>query len=169
MCDVWSHHGHSAPAEARTLIIIPSVHANALMSLISITSPALAALVVSSRLFVTAGDEVPTYNLSPSCRSETVSAASDRNCPLEEQQARDTLLHQWPEFTPVDRANCQQVEQTAGAPSYVELLTCLQMAAAAKKLPNPLALTFSIAELKKFVRDNLWTGSRPAEYDWRLG
>jgi hypothetical protein len=27
-----------------------------------------------------------------------------------------------------------RVEESAGAPSYVELLTCLQMAAAAKKL-----------------------------------
>jgi hypothetical protein len=27
MCDVWNHHGHSPPAEARTLIIMP-VQAN---------------------------------------------------------------------------------------------------------------------------------------------
>jgi len=91
---------------------------------------------MSSGLLMTTADEVPTYNLSPSCRNETVTTASDKSCLLEEQQARDTLLRQWSQFTPADRASCQQVEQTAGAPSYVELLTCLQMAAAAKKLPN---------------------------------
>jgi hypothetical protein len=85
---------------------------------------------------MTTADEVPAYNLSPSCRNETVTTASDQSCLRNEQQARDTLVKQWFQFAPADRANCQQVEQTAGAPSYVELLTCLQMAAAAKKLPN---------------------------------
>jgi hypothetical protein len=107
-----------------------------LIFLMPLASPALGVFVVSSGLLVTAADEVPTYNLSPSCRSETVTTASDRSCLLEEQQARDTLLRQWSQFAPADRANCQLVEKTAGAPSYVELLTCLQMAASAKKLPN---------------------------------
>jgi len=51
-----------------------------------------------------------------------------------EQQARDALQQQWSQFAAADKANCLQVEETAGAPSYVELLTCLQMAVAAKKL-----------------------------------
>jgi len=102
----------------------------------SLLSPTLAVAVVGVGLLPAAADDVPTYNLSPSCRSETVTAAGDRSCARDEQQARDTLLRQWSQFAPVDRANCVKVEETAGAPSYVELLTCLQMAAAAKKLPN---------------------------------
>jgi hypothetical protein len=53
---------------------------------------------------------------------------------LPRQKARDTLASQWSGFAAADRANCVRVEETAGAPSYVELLTCLQMAQAAKKL-----------------------------------
>jgi hypothetical protein len=106
------------------------------MSFMPLTSPALAAILVSSGLLIAAADEVPTYNLSPSCRSETGTAASDRSCLVDEQQARATLVQQWSEFAPSDRARCQQVEDTAGAPSYVELLTCLQMAASVKKPPN---------------------------------
>jgi hypothetical protein len=54
-----------------------------------------------------------------------------QSCLLEEQQ-----LRQWFQFAPADRPNCQRVKQTAGAPSYVELLICLQIAAAVKKVPN---------------------------------
>ncbi len=80
-------------------------------------------------------DEVPTYNLSPSCRAETATAASDKSCMKDEQAAREILLKQWSEFAPTDRTTCARVEEAGGAPSYVELLTCLQTAKAARKSP----------------------------------
>jgi hypothetical protein len=98
-------------------------------------SPALSAVVVSSGLLLLAADDVPTYNFSANCRSETATSASEKSCVKEERGARGMLLKQWSQYAPSDRANCRQVEETAGAPSYVELLTCLQMAASAKKLP----------------------------------
>jgi hypothetical protein len=96
----------------------------------------LAGWAVSVGLHLPAADDVPTYNLSPSCRSQTVTTSSDRSCLRDEQQARDTLQRQWRQFTPADKANCMRVEESAGAPSCVELLTCLQTAAAAKELQN---------------------------------
>jgi hypothetical protein len=102
----------------------------------SFVLPSLSTVAIGVGLLLPAADEVPAYNLSPSCRSETTTAASDRSCLSDEQHARDKLLGQWSQFAPADKANCLQVEDTAGAPSYVELLTCLQMAAAAKKLPG---------------------------------
>jgi hypothetical protein len=83
-------------------------------------------------------DDVPNYDLAPSCRAETLTTAGDRSCMRDEQTARVTLLKEWPQFAPSDRARCQQIEESGGAPSYVELLTCLQEAAAAKKLPRGL-------------------------------
>jgi hypothetical protein len=80
-------------------------------------------------------DEVPTYNLSPSCRAETATAAGDKNCMKDEQSARAILVKQWSEFAPTDRSTCARVEEAGGAPSYVELLTCLQTAKAARKSP----------------------------------
>jgi hypothetical protein len=88
----------------------------------------LTTVAASSKLLVATADDLPTYNLSPSCRSETTSQAGDQGCLKDEQRAKDTLLQQWSEFSPVDRANCLSVEEAGGAPSYVELLTCLQMA-----------------------------------------
>jgi hypothetical protein len=92
----------------------------------------LPTVVASFKLFVAAADDLPTYNLSPSCRGETTTQAGDRSCLSDEQRAHDTLLQQWSKFSAVDRANCLNVEEVGGAPSYVELLTCLQMAAPAK-------------------------------------
>jgi hypothetical protein len=100
----------------------------------SFVSPTLSAVAISAGMLLPAADEVPSYNLSPSCRSETASTTGDRNCLSDEQQARETLQKQWSRFAPADKANCLRVEDSGGAPSYVELLTCLQMAAAAKKL-----------------------------------
>jgi hypothetical protein len=106
------------------------------IKVLSLFSPALAGVLVSAGLLLFAADDVPTYDFSPSCRSETMTASSDRSCLGDEQQARDTLQRQWSQFAPADKVNCTRVEESAGASSYVELLTCLQMAASAKKLPN---------------------------------
>jgi len=102
-------------------------------ALLSVISPALPAAALSAGLLLSVADEVPTYNLTQSCRSETTTAASDQSCRADEQRAHDTLQEQWSRFAPGDKGNCLQVEKDGGAPSYVELLTCLQMAAAAKK------------------------------------
>ena len=102
----------------------------------SFISPMLSAVLTSAGLLLPASDDMPLYNLSKSCRSETATAAGDRNCLANEQHARETLLRQWSRFAPADKGNCLQVEEAGGAPSYVELLTCLQMAASAKKLPD---------------------------------
>jgi len=91
------------------------------------------AVVASFGLLLAAADDVPIYNLSPSCRSETTTQAGDQSCLRDEQRAHDTLLQQWSKFAPIDRANCLNVEEVGGAPSYVELLTCLQMAAPANR------------------------------------
>lgn len=88
--------------------------------------------VTSFGLFgAAAADDLPNYNLSPSCRTETSTQAADQSCLRDEQRAREALLRQWSKFPSVARANCLHVEETGGAPSYVELLTCLQMAAPA--------------------------------------
>lgn len=62
-------------------------------------------------MLLLASDEMPLYNLSQSCRSETATAVGDRNCLANEQQARETLLRQWSRFAPADKGNCLQVEE----------------------------------------------------------
>jgi len=103
------------------------------------TCKAIAAIVVGFALGSggsSIADEVPSYDLAPSCRAETITAASDRSCMKDEQAARDALVKQWSQFASSDRVRCGQVEEIGGSPSYVELLTCLQIAAAAKRTPT---------------------------------
>jgi hypothetical protein len=85
-----------------------------------------------------AGDSVPRIDPKPSCRgvSRSDNAQTDlKNCLQEEQGARDQLVKDWGKFRAADRASCVQLSTMGGEPSYVELLTCLEMAAAAREGP----------------------------------
>jgi hypothetical protein len=90
---------------------------------------------------VNVAEGVPNINFEPGCRAaraddpgvlaQTVSA-----CIAEERKARETLSQQWTQFAPRDRAHCSQEAAYGESPSYVELLTCLQMARDTNSLPN---------------------------------
>jgi hypothetical protein len=56
-------------------------------------------------------------------------------CMKDQQYARVQLASQWEKLVASDRAPCAQNETTGGSPSYVELITCLQMARDARALP----------------------------------
>jgi hypothetical protein len=77
--------------------------------------------------------DFPNLNVGPTCRS-----ASDRQkCMEDEQTARGQLAKEWGQFAGGDKTSCTQtVSDIAGSQSYVELLTCLEMARDAKKLPK---------------------------------
>jgi hypothetical protein len=99
-------------------------------------SPALLALAFGSTAFIVVAD-VPVYDVAPSCRAAvTVMPGSFEACMRDEQSARAQLAASWDRFAAPQRDNCVQTESnTGGPPSYVELLTCLQMAQDAKTLP----------------------------------
>ena len=85
-------------------------------------------------------DDVPKLDYSKSCRVD-VSAypggGGNKACLTDEQNARKTLVVQWKRFSPESRARCSSmVTDLVGSQSYVELLTCLQMARDVQKLPK---------------------------------
>ena len=53
------------------------------------------------------------------------------------KKARETLVSQWAQFAPESRTTCMEA-QAGFSPSYVELLTCLQIAKEVKGLPSPV-------------------------------
>jgi hypothetical protein len=87
-------------------------------------------------------DTLPVYNVEPSCRggmdagTKSVSP-NDRyqQCLREEADARSTLQAQWMQFPAGDRTDCANTAKI-GTPSYVQLLTCLQLARDARALPK---------------------------------
>ena len=98
--------------------------------------PALLALAIGAPLLIEVAD-VPAYDVAPGCRAAvTVMPGSFEACMKDEQSARAQLAAAWERFAGPQRDNCVQAENTGGTPSYVELLTCLQMAQDAKTLPE---------------------------------
>jgi hypothetical protein len=77
------------------------------------------------------GDRVPNLNVDRSCRDAQDSTGSDpgqtyKNCLADENDARKALVQKWTTFKPATRRNCVEAG-AAPNPSYVELLTCLEM------------------------------------------
>ncbi len=87
----------------------------------------------------TALADMPKFSVEPTCRAVAAGAAPQRQqdaCLRDEKQARGVLQKQWSGFKLADRQRCAAMTETGGLPSYVELLTCLQTADQAEKLPN---------------------------------
>jgi hypothetical protein len=98
----------------------------------------LAPMVLDTQPIVALADDVPTFDVAATCRAESQDdpgAGIAATCMAQEQKARETLVSQWTQFAPQSRTNCTQ-EQFGATRSYVELLTCLQIAKEVKDLPK---------------------------------
>ena len=84
---------------------------------------------VGSSLLLNVAATVPTYNVKPTCRAAIeLSAVSGRTvemCEASEAQARNEIIKGWPAFTESAKDRCLQTS-ARHAPSYVELLICLE-------------------------------------------
>jgi hypothetical protein len=92
--------------------------------------------LTAAHLMLTA-QEPPALNVAPSCRAAAVirHGGGDLNACLQaERRARATLDKQWRTFSRAERTRCDTLATLGGPPSYVELLTCLQMAKSAENL-----------------------------------
>jgi hypothetical protein len=101
--------------------------------------PALLPVLLLSSQIVLAADPVPKLDIGPSCRSAGAAAVMGTRdttaCERDETVARDKLEQEWSQFTPSDQARCVRTVTLGGGPSYVELLTCLELAKQVKELP----------------------------------
>ncbi|GJE55201.1 MULTISPECIES: hypothetical protein [Methylobacterium] len=86
---------------------------------------------VSLVTLAAAGGRPPTFDVKATCRAAPSLGAgngnTDQNCLRDETQARTQLVKLWSSFDPRRRALCVQEAGNGGSPSYVDLLTCLQM------------------------------------------
>jgi hypothetical protein len=96
---------------------------------------ALALVKVPSAM--AAAGSVPTFDTRPTCAGAAMEISVTRTverCQESEQQARDSLAAQWGRFPNADEASCTAETRIGGFPSYVQLLTCLEMARDARTL-----------------------------------
>jgi hypothetical protein len=81
-------------------------------------------------------DRVPQLNVRPSCRAAGLADSSEDSCLRDEKQARTKLEPDGSGFAASERERCTTLSHRGGSPSYVELLTCLEVAKQAKELPD---------------------------------
>ncbi len=89
--------------------------------------------LLASLPFVPVADSVPNFNIASECRSEGGSKDVLEKCAEDEAAARDKLRKLWIESDAADKASCLRETGIDGTPSYVELLTCLEMDRDVKK------------------------------------
>jgi hypothetical protein len=86
----------------------------------------------------TAAERPPELNIAPSCNGAAgaVSGRTRDSCMTDENAARRALDDRWKDFTARQHARCTALVHMGGPPSYVELLTCLEMAEQARQIPD---------------------------------
>jgi hypothetical protein len=99
----------------------------------------ITSLALGLQLVISVADGVPTFNIGPTCRATSgtdgMELGSADKCRQQENDARDTLRQQWGKFPAADSSECTSTAGRA-VPSYVMLLTCLEMARDARLLPK---------------------------------
>jgi hypothetical protein len=100
---------------------------------------ALYVLASGAQLMLVA-DRIPQLNYEPSCRAAihaTTGTKSNRNenaCLSDEKAAKTKLHQEWGQFSAKQKGHCIRLLNAGGSPSYVELLTCVEMGKAVKQL-----------------------------------
>jgi hypothetical protein len=97
-----------------------------------------AALALATSLVTVATDGVPTLKVETSCKAAGIegmnTGRTTDSCLNDEKTARDDLAKSWSTFSAADKSHCLSMVSTGGGPSYVELLSCLEMSRDAKKI-----------------------------------
>ena len=97
----------------------------------------LALVAIKGSLAAAAASSVPALDTRPTCADAAAEISLTRTverCQESEQEARDSLASQWSSFPKADETNCAAETKIGGFPSYVQLLTCLEMARDARSL-----------------------------------
>jgi len=100
--------------------------------------PGLIPMLAVAGQLVLVADQVPVLNVDPGCRAAANTAVQGRDasaCKRDEEDARGRLKEQWGSFSTADRDHCVKLSALGGSPSYVELLTCLELAKQSAALP----------------------------------
>lgn len=77
-------------------------------------------------------NRVPQFDFKPSCRAiASKGVENSRSCEADEEVAREQLSKEWDQFSASARSMCTGMTENFD-PSYVELLSCLELMRDAK-------------------------------------
>lgn len=101
--------------------------------------PAFLPLILTASHVVMVADAIPKFDVERTCRPAALAATLPGRdasaCKRDENDARTTLEQDWTKYNATQRTQCASFASLDKAPSYVELLTCLEMAKQAAELP----------------------------------
>jgi hypothetical protein len=101
--------------------------------------PALLPIIAATAHLWLTADRMPQLNIDPSCHAAATAAiapnSNESNCKRQEEAARAKLEQTWGQFSNSLQSHCARLSTLGGYPSYVELLTCLEIGKAASGLP----------------------------------
>jgi hypothetical protein len=101
--------------------------------------PALLPIVLTASHLVLAADSIPKFDLDRTCRPAAAAGVLPGRdsvaCQRDERDARGKLEQDWARYNAAQKRQCASFAALDRAPSYVELLTCLEMAKQAQELP----------------------------------
>ena len=102
--------------------------------------PALLPIILTVAHVLLAADTVPKFDVERTCRPAAAVGLPGRTaaaCQHDENDARTKLEHEWTRYNAAQRrSQCEHFAGLDRAPSYVELLTCLEIAKQAAELPE---------------------------------
>ena len=81
-------------------------------------------------------DGVPSLDIARECRFEGGASEVFDRCVRDENDARKEIEPLWPQVSNADRNTCVSETTSGGYASYIELLTCLEMARDVAKSEN---------------------------------
>jgi hypothetical protein len=88
-------------------------------------------VLVGSSMGSAAADNVPKLNIGPSCeaaaRGAVVAGRNIEACLGDERQAQEQAAKNWSQYRSEDKQQCVTLVNKGGPPSYVELLSCLEV------------------------------------------
>lgn len=101
--------------------------------------PALVPIILTASHMLLVANGVPKFNVEKTCQPAAEASVSpgrgSSDCKRDEKDALTKLETDWPQYNSAQRAECVRFSALDHSPSYVELLTCLEMAKQAKELP----------------------------------
>jgi hypothetical protein len=85
-----------------------------------------------------ADDGPPEFNIARNCKAEVADASiiGPKACMSDETEAKNRLAKNWASYSASQKKECVGESSEGGERSYVELLTCLEMATG-KITPGP--------------------------------
>jgi hypothetical protein len=105
------------------------------------------------KISITAASDPPNLDMSQTCESlaKEVLGRDRKECFTEEGSARDSLTKNWPQYSAADKTQCVGLITRGGPPSYVELISCLDIVNRASATEEATGSVTSRASLLRSV------------------